>query len=56
MDWLNSTTLIVTLRRGELLSVDLNKAKLGQQAWQNIDGLPAIWAQGQGGLLDVAKG
>ncbi|MDO6763084.1 PQQ-dependent sugar dehydrogenase [Agarivorans sp. 1_MG-2023] len=56
MDWLNSTTLIVTLRRGELLSVDLNKAKLGQQAWQNIDGLPAIWAQGQGGLLDVVKG
>jgi glucose/arabinose dehydrogenase len=56
MAWLNSNTLIVTLRRGELVSVNLTKAKQGKQAWQNISGLPAIWAQGQGGLLDVVKG
>lgn len=56
MAWLNSNTLIVTLRRGELVSVNLTKAKQGKQAWQNISGLPAVWAQGQGGLLDVVKG
>ncbi|WP_432452646.1 MULTISPECIES: PQQ-dependent sugar dehydrogenase [unclassified Agarivorans] len=56
MAWLNSSTLLVTLRHGELLSVDLTKTQAGQQAWQKISGLPAIWAQGQGGLLDVVKG
>ncbi|MGY5452540.1 PQQ-dependent sugar dehydrogenase [Agarivorans sp. MS3-6] len=54
--WLNASTLLVTLRHGELLSVDLNNIQSGQQAWQTISGLPDIWAQGQGGLLDVVKG
>lgn len=56
MAWLNTDTLIVTLRHGELVSVNLTQAKQGKKAWKSIAGLPAIWAQGQGGLLDVVRG
>ncbi len=54
--WLNNHTLIINLRHGELLSLRLDKLSSQQPARQKIIGLPAIWARGQGGLLDVVRG
>ncbi|OYU19255.1 MAG: hypothetical protein CFE34_06215 [Rhodobacteraceae bacterium PARR1] len=46
MDFLPDGALVVTERDGRLLM-------LRDGALQAIDGAPAVWAEGQGGLLDV---
>lgn len=48
MDWLNATDIIVSDRKGELRIISN-----GKLLSQKITGLPALRAQGQGGLLDV---
>tara|TARA_R110000868_G_scaffold70988_8_gene208329 strand:+ start:6697 stop:7722 length:1026 start_codon:yes stop_codon:yes gene_type:complete len=49
MDFLNPTTLILTLRDGEIKTFDLKSGKL-----QSISGVKKVLSEGQGGLLDIA--
>ncbi len=51
MDFVTQNKLIVTLRSGGVVLLDLQKNKLTR-----LSGLPNIAAYGQGGLLDVAIG
>ncbi len=46
VDWLPDGRLLITERPGQLILFDGNQA-------QNVQGLPEIRSQGQGGLLDV---
>lgn len=49
MTWLPDGTMLVTARSGDLyLFGD------GAETGQAIDGVPEVWANGQGGLLDIA--
>lgn len=48
---INSNTIFVNSRLGESVLVNLTS---GDQ--QVVKGLPEVWAQGQGGLLDVVQG
>lgn len=47
-DFIDSTTLIFTERGGKLKLLDLQTKKI-----TDLSGTPAVWAKGQGGLLDV---
>lgn len=51
MDFINAETLVVTLRSGSVYLLDLASSRASE-----VSGLPAIAAEGQGGLLDVAVG
>ncbi|WP_339725760.1 PQQ-dependent sugar dehydrogenase [uncultured Paraglaciecola sp.] len=48
MAWLNATDILVTDRKGELRII-----RNGELLSEKISGLPALRAEGQGGLLDV---
>lgn len=48
LDWLSPTEVLITERPGRLLRVNL---ETGEQI--NLQGLPPVAAQGQGGLFDV---
>ncbi len=48
MDWLTPDTLIFTERQGRMKLLNVQTGKL-----TNIGNVPAVWAKGQGGLLDV---
>jgi glucose/arabinose dehydrogenase len=49
MAFLNDRQLLITLRQGRLLTLDLATLKITE-----LSGVPEVWAKGQGGLLDVA--
>jgi len=49
MAFLTDNKILITEREGKLKLLDLHTRKL-----QNVEGLPPVFAQGQGGLLDVA--
>jgi len=49
MAFLTDRKILITERDGKLKLLDLHTRKL-----QNVDGIPPVFAQGQGGLLDVA--
>lgn len=49
MAFLNDRQLLITLRQGGLLTLDLATLKITE-----LSGVPEVWAKGQGGLLDVA--
>lgn len=48
MTWLPDGSMLVTERSGELLHY------MGGELQQTIGGVPEVWANGQGGLLDIA--
>nr|WP_202819687.1 PQQ-dependent sugar dehydrogenase [Thaumasiovibrio occultus] len=48
MAWFDDKTLLITLREGKLLRVDISNGRISE-----LSGLPAISAKGQGGLLDI---
>ncbi|WP_119394685.1 PQQ-dependent sugar dehydrogenase [Salinibius halmophilus] len=51
MTIVDSDTLFVNGRLGESTLIDLT-----DDSQQSVSGLPEVWAQGQGGLLDVLQG
>ncbi len=51
MDFINQNKLIITLRSGSLVLLNVQKGE-----FSHLSGLPEITADGQGGLLDVAIG
>ncbi len=49
MTWLPDGTMLVTNREGEIYQVSD-----GQRSEASLEGVPEVWANGQGGLLDIA--
>lgn len=49
MSWLDEQTILITDRQGQLRRFNIRTGKK-----QSINGVPNVWSNGQGGLLDVA--
>jgi len=50
-DFIDSETLIFTEKSGQIKKLNLKNLS----SVENIQGLPPIWAEGQGGLLDIRR-